>query len=236
MIARHLAGYRLLVLGLLLVCGSFASVARADGHYKLQELVEKARFTLEMFNADEGMQQFREYVQYAHAMLIVPDYMRGAFGLGFGGGKAVMLRRDPQTGEWSYPAFYSLRSASIGLQLGGSNAEVVMIVMTEEGIDDFGQTQVKLGADAAVAAGSTGYGVAGGTPMTFSADYASFARAKGAFMGASLSGSSVVVKPDWNQRYYGRAVEPMEILGGAVANPAADGLRRAAREFFDSNR
>lgn len=228
---------RWMALGIVAVlAGLSMSPVRADQHYRLQELVEKARFTLELFNADEEMQQYREYVKYAHAMLIVPDYMRGALGIGFGGGRAVLLLRDQQTGEWSNPAFYSLRSASIGLQVGGSNAEVIMFVMTEAGIKEFGGTQFKIGADAAVAAGTKGYGVAGSTPMSFTGDFASFARAKGMFMGASLSGSSVVNKPRWNEAYYGRPVGSMEILAGEVSNPKADGLREAARIFFESNR
>ncbi|GJL83828.1 MAG: hypothetical protein DHS20C01_34620 [marine bacterium B5-7] len=219
----------------LLMTLSVVQSAYAIDSYKLQELVERARFTLEVFNSDVGMQKFREFVPYAHAMIIVPDYIKGAFGIGFSGGRGVLIMRDNTTGEWSYPAFYSLRSASIGLQIGGSNAEMILMVMTEEGLNTLNNTSITLGADASVAAGPVGYGVEGETPMTFSADFASFSRTKGAFMGASLSGSTLVVKTDWNEMYYGRPVEPRDVLMGRASNPRADGLREAAAKFFNDN-
>jgi SH3 domain-containing YSC84-like protein 1 len=221
------------LLGLVLVFG--AQGAHAVEEYRMTELVERARTTLDLMNADQNMQQFRAYVPYAHALLIVPSYIKGALVVGAAGGMGVLIRRDEATGRWSSPAFYSLRSASVGLQLGGSSSEMILIFQTEKGLELLDKTSIKLGADASVAAGNRGYGVEGATPTNFSTDIAAFARAKGAFMGASLSGTSMVVKHEWNNAYYGRAVTPREILEGQVRSPKAEALSQAAARFFADN-
>lgn len=220
-------------------CAAVAMLAATSAHavedYKVNELVERARVTLESFNSDQDLQQFRAYVPYAHALLIIPSYVRGAFWLGIATGMGVVIKRDEATGQWSSPAFYSLRDVSIGAQFGGSGSEMIVIFQTPGSVDLLNRTSVQFGIDAAAAAGNLGYGVEGATQTNMSADIAAFARSKGAFMGASVSGSTLVVKHDWNTVYYGRNVAPMDILNGQVSNPAADGLRRAAEKFFRDN-
>lgn len=226
-------GFGAAVAVLMMMVGTGTSHAVED--YRMTEVVERARATLELMNADENMQQYRAYVPYTHALLIVPNYIKGALVVGGAGGMGVLVRRDENTGSWSSPAFYSLRSASVGLQVGGSTSEMILIFQTEKGLEQLDKTSIKLGVDASVAAGNRGYGVEGSTSTNFSTDIAAFARAKGAFMGASLSGTSMVVKHEWNNAYYGRAVTPAEILSGQVHSPKAEGLRQAAARFFADN-
>ncbi len=211
------------------------AAARAEDEQRLQQLVERARFTLEQFDADPDLQQFRDYVPYAHALLIVPAYMKGAYFLGGAGGRGVLIKRDAATGRWSSPAFYRLWSLSLGLQVGGSASELLVIFQTEEGLALLDDTSLKFGLDAAVAAGPMGYGVEGSTSTAGSRDIAAFSRVKGAFMGASMAGTSMVLRDDWNATYYGRPVSVTEILSGQVRNPNADGLSRAAAAFFNNN-
>jgi lipid-binding SYLF domain-containing protein len=219
----------------LALASTLAGPVRAEESFRLQELVERARFTLELFDADKDLEQFRAYVPYAHALMIVPEYIKGAFGIGAAGGRGVLVTRDDATGKWSSPAFYRLWSASLGLQIGGSNSEMILIFQSREGADVLGKSTVKFGVDAAVAAGASGYSAEGGTAAQGTWDIAAFSRAKGAFMGASLSGTTMSVKEDWNATYYGRPVSVEEILSGAVRNPKADGLSRAAEAFFNAN-
>ncbi len=210
--------------------------ARAIDDSELQELVERARFTLEVFNNDTNMQQFRDYVPYAHAMLIVPNYIKGAFWLGFAGGKGVLIRRDEATNRWSSPAFYRMWSASIGAQFGGSGSEMILIFQTEDSLRSLqNATSMKFGVDAAVAAGPKGYGVEGATTAAGSADIAAFQRVNGAFMGASMSGSTLSLKDDWNYQYYGSPVSLQDLLSGNVHDPRTQGLRDAAAKFYADN-
>lgn len=210
--------------------------ARAIDDSELQELVERARFTLDVFNNDTNMKQFRAYVPYAHAMLIVPKYIKGAFWLGFAGGKGVLIRRSETTGQWSSPSFYRLWSASIGAQFGGSGSEMVLIFQTEDSLKALQKANsLKFGVDAAVAAGPMGYGVEGATTPGGSTDIAAFQRANGAFMGASVSGSTLSLKDDWNYQYYGSPVSLDDLLSGRVHDPRTQGLRDAAAKFFADN-
>jgi SH3 domain-containing YSC84-like protein 1 len=210
--------------------------ARAEQDHQLQELVDRARFTLEVFNQDENMQQFRAYVPYAHALLIVPEYIKGAYFLGGASGRGVLIRRNEATGQWTSPAFYRLWSASLGLQVGGSTSEMVVIFQTERGVQELEQRlPLKFGLDASVAAGPRGYSAGGSTSPAGSTDIAAFAKVKGAFMGASMSGTSVVPREDWNHQYYGSPVSLTNILNGTARNPRAEALSQAAAKFFADN-
>ena len=89
-------------------------------------------------------------------------------------------------------------------------------------------SSVKLGADAAVAAGPVGARAEGAVPINFSATYVSFARSKGVFLGISLDGSVISVRDSWNREYYGKQVRPINIIvEQSVSNPQSAGLRDA---------
>jgi lipid-binding SYLF domain-containing protein len=88
-----------------------------------------------------------------------------------------------------------------------------------------------LGADASVAAGPVGVGASGAVAMV-TADFLSFARAKGAYAGISLEGSVVKVNGDYNRTYYGRDVRPVDIvIARKVASPGASELVREVRNL-----
>jgi lipid-binding SYLF domain-containing protein len=186
-------------------------------------LVDKARFTLENFIADPDMQWFREHLKEARGILIVPQFIKGAFFVGGSGGSGVLIVRDEKTNEWSYPAFFTLGGASIGLQFGGQASEVVLLVMTQKGVDSLMSTTLKLGADASVAVGPIGRGIEGSTAPNMSADLLSFSKAKGLFAGISLEGAAVAARDALNTSYYKAPTKTLDILvRRSVTNPQAD--------------
>ena len=188
-------------------------------------LVDKARFTLENFIADPDMQWFREHLKEARGILIVPQFIKGAFFVGGSGGSGVLIVRDEKTNEWSYPAFFTLGGASIGLQFGGQASEVVLLVMTQKGVDSLMSTTLKLGADASVAVGPIGRGIEGSTAPNMSADLLSFSKAKGLFAGISLEGAAVAARDALNTSYYKAPTKTLDILvRRSVTNPQADPL------------
>jgi lipid-binding SYLF domain-containing protein len=193
-----------------------------------QALVEKAQFTLESFMADESMSWFHEHVKDARGMVIVPQLIKGAFFIGGSGGSGVLIAHDEKTDEWSYPAFVTLGGASFGFQFGGQASEVILLVMTQKGIDSMISTTVKLGADASVAVGPIGRGIEGSTAPNLSADLLSFSRAQGLFGGVSVEGAAVAARDAWNTAYYGNPTKAVDILVRRdVSNPHADNLRKA---------
>jgi lipid-binding SYLF domain-containing protein len=136
----------------------------------------------------------------------------------------VLLARDDTTKTWSGPAFYTIGSVSFGLQIGGEASEVVLLAMTERGVSAMLGSTVKLGADASVAVGPVGAGASAAT-AALSADILAFSRAKGLYGGISVDGAVIAVRSDWNRAYYGKDVEPADILvRRTVSTPHAAGL------------
>jgi len=215
----------------MLVCGMCCTMlaipapVRAQSASEEDMLVDKARFTLENFLSDPDMQWFRDHMKEARGMLIVPQFIKGAFFVGGSGGSGVLVARDEKTNKWSYPAFFTLGGASFGLQFGGQASEVVLLVMTQKGIDSLMSTTLKLGADASVAVGPIGRGVEGSTTPNLSADLLSFSKAKGLFAGISLEGAVVVARDALNTTYYKVPTKTIDILvRRSVSNPQADPL------------
>jgi lipid-binding SYLF domain-containing protein len=193
-----------------------------------QALVDKARITIESFMADPNLSWFHEHVTYARALFIVPQLLKGAFFFGGSGGSGVLLVHNEETKKWSPPAFYTMGSGSFGLQFGGHAAEVVLMVMTSKGIQPFLGSSFKLGVELSGAAGPVGAGIQGATPHNLSADYVSFARTKGAFLGVSLEGAVVAARGEWNKAYYGKPVSPRDIVfKEKVSEPNAAALINA---------
>lgn len=212
---------------------ALATPAGADSPEEIQAFVKKAEATVETFAADDLVaDQFRDLAPRAKGILILPTSVKGGFILGGSGGHAAMLARDPATGQWSDPAFYILGSITFGLQIGGEVSEIVMLVMTQNGVDALLGGSFKLGADVSVAAGPVG---AGGKAQTV--DILAWARSKGAYAGLNLEGAVIEPKDSWNAIYYDKTgVRPLDILvNGSVQNPQAEPLRSAVRSFAGGN-
>jgi len=194
-------------------------------------LVDKARLTLEGFLADHDMGWFRDHLKDARGLLIVPQFIKGAFFIGGSMGNGVLIVRDEKTDEWSYPAFFTLGGASFGLQFGGQASEVVLLVMTQKGVDSMMSTTFKLGADATVAVGPIGIGIEGATTPNLSVDLLSFSKAKGLFAGISLEGAAVAARDARNTSYYKAPTKTIDILVRRnISNPQADPLLTVVRK------
>jgi len=209
-----------LIAFILLVLGS-GTPGHASDYGKPQELVAKGTIVFKSFMRDPNMSWFRENVHRARGIFIVPQMLRGGFIIGGSGGSGMLLARDRKTGEWSYPAFYTMGSVSLGLQIGADVSEIILMVMTQKGLDAMLSTEFKLGADVSVAAGP-----AGASAKAQLADVLAFGRSKGLFGGISIEGALVAPRNDWNQAYYHAPVTPVDILiKRTVKNPQADILR-----------
>jgi lipid-binding SYLF domain-containing protein len=122
--------------------------------------------------------------------------------------------------KWSAPAMFSIGGASVGLQVGGSSTDCVLLVMSGKGVDALLQGKTKLGNEATAAAGPTGAtheGTMGGT------DILTYARASGLFAGTSLGGATLEPDGSANKRLYQRAVTAKEILLEGAVEPTSGG-------------
>jgi lipid-binding SYLF domain-containing protein len=211
------------------------AAAIADTPQGQQELVDRA--TLAAQDILDGAQgsDARNLLPRARAVMICPRVFRAGFLFGGEGGGCVLLARGG-AGSWSSPAFYSVGGGSFGLQAGIQDAEVMMMILTTNGLRAVMDSQFRLGADASVAVITVGGGVEGATTANLNADIVAFARTRGLFAGVSLQGSVMSSDSEGDQIYYGQPVGPIEIvMAMRVNNPAADPLRAALMRYGTSN-
>jgi SH3 domain-containing YSC84-like protein 1 len=187
-----------------------------------QELVNEARATFLHFRSDPNLTGFREHEQEARGFLIVPMAVRAGLVFGGSGGRGVVVARN-RDGSWNGPSFYRVGAASFGLQAGVDVSEIVVLVMTQRGMNSLLSASVRGGVDASVAAGPVGIG-AGRAPRP-TADFIYYSRSKGLYGGATLEGAMIRPADGWNRAYYGRTVSPREILvSGSCRNPGSKPL------------
>lgn len=190
-----------------------------------QTLVDRSTLAVEDLMTQHVSQDPRILLGRARAVMICPRVFKAGFIFGGAGGNCVLLARAGN-GTWSYPAFYTIGSGSIGFQIGVQDSELIMLILTERGLNAVMDTQFKLGADASVALASLGGSVGGSTTAAIGADIVAFAMNRGLFGGVSLDGSIMALRSDWNRAYYGEPYSAREIVMRMVAaNPGADPLR-----------
>lgn len=219
---RLLAGSA--ALGLL---AAFGAARTAAALTREEELVEDCRLTVQSLLSDPDFEWLDDYIRRARGVMIFPDLVKGGFIVGGEGGTGVLVARLAD-GSWSYPAFYFMGAASVGLQIGGQVSEVVLTVMNDDAVDRILRNNFKLGADASMALGPIGRGAEAGTAGAFENDIYTFGRAVGLFGGISLEGAVLADEPERNRYYYGRDVSSSAIVReGAVTNVQAEPLRSA---------
>jgi lipid-binding SYLF domain-containing protein len=128
-------------------------------------------------------------------------------------------------GMWGAPAMYSLDQGSIGVQLGSTATDFVMVIMNQKGAEQILNGKTKLGSNAAAAAGPTGAQAGSYNAEAMNVDVLTYSRSKGLFAGVSLTGASIDADKDANKAVYGKEIGAKEIVGGSVqVVPAAQPL------------
>lgn len=176
------------------------------------DLVEDSEFVIKTLIEDTSQEMLRGLLSQAYGVLIIPSYIKAGLVWGGAGGSGVLLSQNKKTGEWSAPVFYSLASASVGLQIGVSSSEVVMVIMNQRGLRAIMNNKVKLGADLSIAAGPLGVRGETATTGNLVADIYSYARSRGLFAGVSLEGGIVSMNNNYNKSYYHGEFSAEDIL------------------------
>ncbi len=206
------------------------AAAWAGEKAEAERVVDRARLTIDAFRSDDTFKDWRPRYGKVAGFLIYPSILKAGFIVGGGGGTGVLVTKDERSGDWLGPVFYTIGGGSLGLLAGLEVAEVLVLVQNDEAVRRLLSTRVRMGGDVSIVAGPLGAGLGAGN---ITADLVTLTRAQGLYAGMSLDGSVVAVKDRFNEAYYGRAVRPAEILGGAVHNSHADALRRAASALWN---
>jgi lipid-binding SYLF domain-containing protein len=197
-----------------------------------EELVERARLTMDSLRTFSEAKALRPYVKGAHALVIIPEFVKAGFILGGAHGNGIMIGRNLKTGAWRYPAFVALSEGSVGLQIGVDASEIVMVVMTEKGMQALLSDGVKLGGEAGIALFNIGAGREGSTTTAAGADVVTFARSLGLFVGLSVEGAVLSQDQAANTAYHGKSFSTHELVTTDVkGNRGADGLRKVLAGF-----
>jgi lipid-binding SYLF domain-containing protein len=160
----------------------------------------------------------------ADCVVVFPSVLKAAFIVGGSYGRGAMSCRRGENfrGSWGAPTMMALEGGSFGLQIGGEATDFVLLVMNDRGASGILASKVKLGADASVAAGPVGRTASAETDATLRADILSYSRARGAFVGVSLEGSTIRPDNGANRKIYGEEIPARQIvLTRKVAIPPA---------------
>src|SRR5438270_3109623 len=194
------------LLTMLLLCTFLLPAFAANDEKEEDRVKESGEVLKEILNIPDNIPQ--DLLDKAECVIILPSVKKGAFGIGGSYGRGVMICRSGlhYTGRWGAPALYALEGANIGLQLGGQETDFVLLVMNPKGAKSLLSSKVKLGADAAAAAGPKGRTAQADTDIVMKAEILSYSRARGLFAGVSLEGSTLRSDGGANENLYGRSL------------------------------
>jgi len=193
---------------------------------KEEDRVENAgKVMQEILNAPDSIPQ--SVLDKADCVVVLPSVLKAAFIIGgsYGPGRSSCRGHSCRggkkfQGKWGAPTMMALEGGSAGLQIGGEATDFVLLLMSSRSASAILTSKFKLGADAEAAAGPVGRNASAETDATMRAEILSYSRARGAFAGVSLKGSTLRPDNDANKRLYGKKVEAKEIvLDGAVKAP-----------------
>lgn len=172
-----------------------------------------------MHASDKGIPQ--DLINKAQCVVVVPGLKQGAFIVGAKYGKGfVMCRRESGTG-WSAPAAIRIEGGSVGFQIGGSEQDIIMLVMNRDGMNKLLKDQFTLGGQGTVAAGPVGRDASAQTDALMHAEILSWSRSRGIFAGISLAGATLRRDEDADLELYGSRLSNRAILAGEVKTPPA---------------
>lgn len=190
-----------------------------------QRIVDRARAVVDRMRNDPEMATLNNLMSQSKAVMIFPSLFKLGLFVGGEGGSGVLVTQGAG-GRWSAPAFYTIGSASFGLQFGLQESEAILVIMTDKGLDQVLENQFKLGLNGSVAVGNIGRGIEASTTVAMGADIYAYSNTRGLFGGISLGGSLIQSRDEWNENYYGRRGSAREIVVDLkMTSPGAAGLQ-----------
>jgi lipid-binding SYLF domain-containing protein len=199
---------------------SFTAAAQKEGPNNKQvseaaKTAQKATKALDEIMAVSDRAIPSDLLRKAKAVAVFPNVIKGAFIVGGQGGKGFIVHKLGNS--WGAPAMFKLGGGSVGLQIGGSSTDVIMLFMSDNSVKNLLEDKFEIGGEASAAAGPIGRTAKASTDAQFQAEILSYSRSKGLFAGISLSG--VVISPDndANQALYGHNAR--DLLSGTAVRP-----------------
>lgn len=169
----------------------------------------------------------RDLLAKAECVGVFPDIKKAAFVVGGEWGRGVFTCRQ-EDGTMGAPAFFTMGGGSIGWQWGGQEADLVLLIMNQDGVKHLLEDNFTLGGEAAAVAGPVGRSAKAATDLQMQAQILSWSRSKGLFLGASLAGHSIKPDKKTNEAVYGKPITARQIIVEHQVSPPS-----MARAFVD---
>lgn len=210
-----------LTLAFSLGCIPLLAVSTKDKEKNTERLTDSVDLFIEIMGTpDKAIPQ--DLLEKAHCIVIVPGLKKAAFGIGGKYGRGFVMCRNAGGGlGWGPPAAIRVEGGGVGLQIGISSTDVILLVMNERGMKKLTSSKFTLGGDATAAAGPVGRNASAQTDAFMSAEILSWSRSKGLFAGVSLDGATLRTDLDENEVMYGQRWNTKQILGSGAKPPEA---------------
>jgi lipid-binding SYLF domain-containing protein len=183
--------------------------------------LESAAVMLEEIMSIKDKEIPQDLLDKATCAVLVPGLKKGAFIFGAKFGRGFVSCRKKGGVGWSAPGAVRVEGGSVGFQIGGSETDVVMLVMNDKGAERLLSSKFTVGGDASAAAGPVGRTASADTDATMRAEILTWSRSRGAFAGISLQGATL--RPDRESilGLYGKELTNKQITMEATQTPAA---------------
>lgn len=200
--------------------GAGITVRAAAGKDEVKRVGAATTVLNEMMNAQDKAIP-GAIMEKAEAVAIFPGVKKAGFVVGGQWGRGIISVRDADTRKWSSPAFLTMTGGSVGAQIGGTEIDVILVIMNRSGVEHLLANQVKLGGEISAAAGPLGRAGEASTDLQMQAQILSYSRSRGLFAGATVNGSVIKEDMDANTRFYGKALTSEDIVFERAVRPPA---------------
>ncbi len=126
---------------------------------------------------------------------------------------------------------HAIGAASFGLQAGLQQSELIMLIMTQKGVDGVLHDNFKIGAQAGIAVVTLGSGVEGAIGGASPPDIVVWSSSTGLYGGLTVDGSVIRAQPNLDSEFYGRKLTSRDVLFGGLDSPRAAVLRKEMNAF-----
>jgi SH3 domain-containing YSC84-like protein 1 len=208
---------KFLITALLLL--GFAAPVRAIDKAALDKRIRTITGKFEIMQAKPDKRIPAENLRKAKGIIFL-DRTKAGFLFAFEGGGGFAMAKDAKSGRWSPPAFMRANEASLGLQIGGQQSFIVILLMNTNATRALTDSTVKFGGEASGTAGNSS-GKAEGTVSDDNQQLMLvYSDATGLYGGVAVKGGDLSPDAEANVAYYGQSLTPKEILLDKKVKPS----------------
>jgi len=179
---------------------------------------------------DKGIPQ--DLLSRAECIVLIPGALKAGFIFGAKYGRGFFSCRHQDDRGWSAPGAIRTEGGSFGLQIGGAETDIVMLVLNRSGASRLLGDKFTLGGDASVAAGPVGRDSTAATDALMTAEILTYSRQRGVFAGLTLSGATLREDDGANREIYGHSIRNKDVvLSSTPIPPAARRLVETLNKF-----